>query len=208
MKKLRIFLLFAASLLTGLSYAQITASELVKKTVDKINAHNNVELVFEYTITNGAALINEKHEGKATLQGKAYRIEMEDQHMISDGTTLWNYLVEDDEVMIGDASGDETLITPIKILTTYDKDYGMKYVKCGEKGIKAVEMTNPKCEFEQVLVKIDEAKHEIVSAELDDGNGNIITFDIKKTIFDQTLKANFFTFDTKAHPKTEVIDMR
>ena len=84
----------------------------------------------------------------------------------------------------------------------------MKYAKSNEKSIKVVEMSNPKGEFSKVTLKINEAKLEIVSATISNRSGDAFTIKIKKTVFDQNLEAKFFTFDEKAHPKVDVIDMR
>ena len=57
-------------------------------------------------------------------------------------------------------------------------------------------------------MKINEAKLEIVSATISNRSGDAFTIKITKTIFDQDLDAKFFTFNEKAHPNVDVIDMR
>ena len=208
MKKATTIIGIILTFMVGALQAQTMASELVKKTIDKINKHKNVEFVFDYDMSNETIAVTESASGTAYLQGDAYKLEVEGQQIISDGKIMWTYLPDSEEVMVSNPSDDENIITPIKLLTTYDKDYTMKYGKSSEKGIKVVEMSNPKGEFSKVTLKINEAKLEIVSATISNRSGDAFTIKIKKTVFDQNLEAKFFTFDEKAHPKVDVINMR
>ena len=208
MKKVTAIIGIILTFMVGALQAQTMASELVKKTIDKINKHKNVEFVFDYDMSNETIAVTESASGTAYMQGDAYKLEVEGQQIISNGKTMWTYLPDSEEVMVSNPSDDENIITPIKLLTTYDKDYTMKYGKSNEKGIKVVEMSNPKGEFSKVTLKINEAKLEIVSATISNRSGDAFTIKIKKTVFDQNLEAKFFTFDEKAHPKVDVIDMR
>ena len=208
MKKVTAIIGIILTFMVGAAQAQTMASELVKNTIDKINKHKNVEFVFDYDMSNETIAVTESASGTAYMQGDAYKLEVEGQQIISDGKTMWTYLPDSEEVMVSNPSDDENIITPIKLLTTYDKDYTMKYAKSSEKGIKVVEMSNPKGEFSKVTLKINEAKLEIVSATISNRNGDAFTIKIKKTVFDQNLEAKFFTFDEKAHPKVDIIDMR
>ncbi len=208
MKKVTAIIGIILTFMVGAAQAQTMASELVKNTIDNINKHKNVEFVFDYDMSNETIAVTESASGSAYMQGEAYKMEIEGQQIISDGKTLWTYLIDDEEVMVSNPTDDDNIITPIKLLTTYDKDYTMKYGKSSEKGIKVVEMSNPKGEFSKVTLKINEAKLEIVSATISNRSGDAFTIKIKKTVFDQNLEAKFFTFDEKAHPKVDVIDMR
>lgn len=208
MKKATAIIGIILTFMVGTAQAQTMASELVKNTIDNINKHKNVEFVFDYDMSNETIAVTESASGTAYMQGEAYKMEIEGQQIISDGKTLWTYLIDDEEVMVSNPTDDDNIITPIKMLTTYDKDYTMKYGKSSEKGIKVVEMSNPKGEFSKVTLKINEAKLEIVSATISNRSGDAFTIKIKKTVFDQDLDAKFFTFDEKAHPKVDVIDMR
>ena len=208
MKKLALIIGIVFGFLANDSIAQTMASDLVKKTVDNLNKHKNVEFVFDYEVGNQTIAVSEKASGKVILQGEAYKMDIEGQQIISDGTSIWTYLIDSEEVMISDAGNDESIITPIKLLTSYDKDYAMKYVASSEKGIKVVEMSNPKGEFSKVTLKIDDKKMEIVSAVIQNRGGDEFNISIQKTTYDQALGDKFFTFNAKEHPKAEVIDMR
>ncbi len=203
----RHFILIGLMLIVGMTNAQETAGELVKRVINQLNSHKNYEITFDYEIGNSVTTASEKESGKATLQGEAYNLEIADQQIISDGKTLWTYLIDDEEVMVGNATG-ESLITPIKMLTTYDKDYSMKYVKQADKGKKCVEMLNPKGEFKRITLTIDEKKLEIEKAKIEAQSGDEMVVTIKSYAYDKTLKTNFFIFDEKEHKNVDIIDMR
>lgn len=203
----RHFILIGLMLIAGMTNAQETAGELVKRVINQLNNHKNYEITFDYEIGNSVTTASEKESGKATLQGEAYNLEIADQQIISDGKTLWTYLIDDEEVMVGNAT-DESLITPIKMLTTYDKDYSMKYVKQADKGKKCVEMLNPKGEFKRITLTIDEKKLEIEKAKIEAQSGDEMVVTIKSYAYDKTLKTNFFIFDEKEHKNVDIIDMR
>lgn len=203
----RHIILIGIMLVAGMANAQETAGQFVKKVIDQLNNHKNYEITFDYEVANSLTAIRDTEAGKATLQGEAYKLEIADQEIISDGKTLWTYLIDDEEVMVGNAS-DESLITPIKMLTTYDKDYSMKYVAQAAKDKKCVEMLNPQGEFKRITLTIDTTRLEIEKAKIEAQGGDEIIVTITSITYDKALKQNYFTFDEKEHKNVDVIDMR
>lgn len=203
----RHFILIGFMLMASMSNAQETAGEFIKRVINQLNSHQNYEITFDYEVGNSVTTVSEKESGKATLQGEAYKLEIADQQIISDGKTLWTYLIEDEEVMVGNAT-DESLITPIKMLTTYDKNYSMKYVKQAAKGKKCIEMLNPQGEFKRITLTIDEKKLEIEKAKIELQSGDEMVVTINSYSYDKKLDANFFIFNEKEHKNVDVIDMR
>ena len=195
-------LLFAAQAVT----AQNNAEAIVRLLVDQMKSHKNVEMSYTYQVDLEGET-TEAQQGKAWLQGEAYKVEMVEQHIISDGKTIWTYLVDDEEVMVGNAS-DGTDNTPLKLLTTLDQSYVATLTQIDPKGNATIELANPKGKYHRVTLRANASKMSINSLDVyvDDGTKLIITVDEMK--FDQTLGDKFFTFDTKAHPKVDVIDMR
>lgn len=195
-------LLFAAQAVT----AQNNAEAIVRLLVDQMKSHKNVEMSYTYQVDLEGET-TEAQQGKAWLQGEAYKVEMVEQHIISDGKTIWTYLVDDEEVMVGNAT-DGTDNTPLKLLTTLDQSYVATLTQIDPKGNATIELANPKGKYHRVTLRANASKMSINSLDVyvDDGTKLIITVDEMK--FDQTLGDKFFTFDTKAHPKVDVIDMR
>ncbi len=198
-----LILLVAAQAVT----AQNNANALVRNIVDQIKGHNNVELVFSYQISPDGKNLGDSKKGHAWLQGEAYKIEMAEQQTISDGKTIWSYLIDEQEVMVSNAS-EGTNNTPLKLLTSLDESYAATLTGIDAKGNATIELANPKGQYKRVTLKLNTKKTELKSADiyLEDGSKVVVTVDEMK--YNQQLDDNFFTFDTKKHPKVDVIDMR
>ena len=198
-----IALVFAAQAVS----AQNNAEKIIRVMVDQMRSHKNVEMVFNYQISPDGKTLGESEKGHAWLQGEAYKIEMTDQQTISDGKTIWSYLIDDEEVMVSNAS-EGTDNTPLKLLTSLDESYVATLSGIDAKGIATIELANPKGQYKRVTMKVDTKKTELKSADiyLEDGNKFIIKVEEMK--YDQKLDDKFFTFDAKKHPKVDVIDMR
>ncbi len=198
-----IALVFAAQAVS----AQSNAEKILRVMVDQMRGHKNVEMVFNYQISPDGKTLGESEKGHAWLQGEAYKIEMTDQQTISDGKTIWSYLIDDEEVMVSNASeGIDN--TPLKLLTSLDESYVATLSGIDAKGIATIELANPKGQYKRVTMKVDTKKTELKSADiyLEDGNKFIIKVEEMK--YDQKLDDKFFTFEEAKHPEVDVIDMR
>ena len=198
-----IALVFAAQAVS----AQNNAEKIIRVMVDQMRSHKNVEMVFNYQISPDGKTLGESEKGHAWLQGEAYKIEMTDQQTISDGKTIWSYLIDDEEVMVSNAS-EGTDNTPLKLLTSLDESYVATLSGIDAKGIATIELANPKGQYKRVTMKVDTKKTELKSADiyLEDGNKFIIKVEEMK--YDQKLDNKFFTFEEAKHPEVDVIDMR
>ena len=198
-----LFLLFATQALT----AQNNAEALIRLVVDQLKSHKNVEMVFTYQISPDGKNLGECEKGRAWLQGEAYKIEMANQQTISDGKTIWSYLIEDEEVMVSNAT-DGTDNTPLKLLTSLDESYVATLTGIDAQGLATIELANPKGQYKRVTLKINTKKVELKNADIYMEDGSKVVVNVEEMKFDQQLDDKFFTFDTKKHPKVDVIDMR
>lgn len=198
-----LFLLFATQAVT----AQNNADMLIRLVVDQLKSHKNVEMVFTYQISPDGKNLGDSEKGHAWLQGEAYKIEMADQQTISDGKTIWSYLIEDEEVMVSNAT-DGTDNTPLKLLTSLDESYVATLTGIDAQGLATIELANPKGQYKRVTLKINTKKVELKNADIYMEDGSKLVVNVEEMKFDQELDDKFFTFDTKKHPKVDVIDMR
>ena len=200
-----IALVFAAQAVS----AQNSAEKIIRVMVDQMRSHKNVEMVFNYQISPDGKTLGESEKGHAWLQGEAYKIEMTDQQTISDGKTIWSYLIDDEEVMVSNAS-EGTDNTPLKLLTSLDESYVATLSGIDAKGIATIELANPKGQYKRVTLKINTKKSRpnIDSADIYIEDGSKVVVTIKEMKFDQELDDKFFTFDEAKHPEVDVIDMR
>ena len=170
-----ILFMFASSTL----YAQNNSST-IKALAKSIRSHKNIEVSFTYQIVGDPNIPEDVKEGKAYFQNEAYKAILEDQENISDGKTLWQYLIDDAEVMVSDAFEEDN---PLSILDELEKD---------SSGITPV--TDNKGDLQKIELAMDD--------------GVRLILNVNEMKYDQDLKKGFFTFDEKAHPNVEIIDMR
>ena len=201
-KHLQIILGILLVAVANLASAQTNANETVKRIVKSFRDKKNVELNFNYQYIVDASNTSDVQQGTAFLQGEAYKIILQEQHTISDGKTIWTYLVDDEEVMVSNATeGSDN--TPLKLLTTLDKDYTATY---SDKS--TIMLTNPKGQYKVVTLSIDPKSNTLIGMEIHADDGSKMAIFIAETKFDQDLKDGFFTFDKKDYPNVELIDMR
>lgn len=187
--------------------AQSNAEALIRLLVDQVKSHKNVEMTFNYQISTDGKNFAESEKGHAWLQGEAYKIEMADQQTISDGKTIWSYLIDDEEVMVSNAS-DGADNTPLKLLTSLDESYAASLSGIDAQGVATVELANPKGQYKRVTLKINTKKKDLKSADIYLEDGSKVAINVEEMKYDQPLDSNFFTFDAKKHPKVDMIDMR
>lgn len=189
--------------------AQNNAETILRLLVNQLKSHKNVEMAFNYQISNDGKTLYDSEKGHAWLQGEAYKIEMTDRQTISDGKSIWTYFIEEEEVMISNAT-EGTDNTPLKLLTSLDESYVATLAGIDPQGIATIELSNPKGPYTRVTLKINTKKSRpnIDSADIYIEDGSKVVVTIKEMKFDQELGDKFFTFDTNKHPNVDVIDMR
>lgn len=194
--------LFAAQAVS----AQNNADGVIRSLVDQIKSHKNLEMAFSYQHCLDGKNLENSEKGRAWLQGEAYKVEMADQQTISDGKTIWSYLIDEKEVMISNAA-DGTDNTPIKLLTTLDKNYAATLTNIDAQGIASIELANPKGQYKRITLKANAKKYELKEIDIYMEDDSKLIINVEEMKYDQDLDKDFFTFDTKKH-KVDVIDMR
>ncbi len=198
-----LFLLFVTQAVT----AQNNAEALIRVLVNQVKSHQNMEMKFSYQISPDEKTLIDALKGKGWLQGEAYKIELPEQQTISDGKTIWSYLVDDEEVLVSNAT-EGTDNTPLKLLTSLDKNYAATLTNIDAQGNAVIELANPKGQYKRITLKINAKKTELKNVDIYMEDGSKVMITIEEMKFDQKLNDKFFTFDAKKHPNVDVIDMR
>src|SRR5689334_14068061 len=92
----------------------------------KYKAYNTFEADLTTSLTNESDGVKEEYKGKITVKGDKFRLVLEDQEVINNGTTVWNYLPAANEVNIDNFDKNSDEINPSKIYEIYKK--GFKYL--------------------------------------------------------------------------------
>ena len=213
MKKL--FLTFISALALQFSFAQYDAGAL--ETLDamskKYKAFTSFEANILSSMTNEVEGVKEEFKGKIIVKGDKFRLVMDDQEIINNGTTVWTYLPSAKEVNIDNYDPSSEDINPSKIYEIYKKGY--KYLRLGEKTeggavCEEIDLVPEKkdAQFFKIKMMIVKKDKSIQSWTMFDKSGNKYKYTISKFVPNVNVVDAFFTFDPKKYPGVEVIDLR
>lgn len=195
-------------LFTSMSAYCQKADEMFRSVIDGIKAYKNIEISFEYKMTNDVVGINETITGSGFLQGDAYRLNLGSQILICDGNTLWTYLPDDAEVMISDVNAEDGSNTPLSIIESYYDNVNVVLDDKNEDFKSFVITPQNEDKFKKIIVNIDKKTSHLKEIHVYDDDDNIFSYIINKFVTNQELPQNTFVFDEESHPDVEVIDMR
>jgi len=213
MKKLlfAILLTFAGTI----SYSQYDpkALEILEAMSKKYKSINAFEANLTSGMTNDSEGIKEEFKGKITVKGDMFRLLLDDQEIINNGTTVWTYLPSAKEVNIDNFDPGSDEVNPTKIFDMYKK--GFKYLYLADKtegGVvcEEVDLVPEKKDAQYFKIKMMIVKKDksIQSWTMFDKSGNRYKYTITKFVPNVKVDDDFFTFDPKKYPGIEIIDLR
>lgn len=165
------------------------------------------------TLVNESAGVKDEFKGKLTVKGDKYRLELEEQHVYNNGTTVWTYLPGSKEVNVDNFDPKSEDLNPSKFYEMYKK--GFKYLLMGDKteaGVLCdeIDLVPEKKDAQYFKVKMMIAKKDksVQNFTMFDRSGNKYKYVITKFVPNVKVDDAYFTFDPKKHPGVEVVDLR
>ncbi|GAB1444952.1 MAG: outer membrane lipoprotein carrier protein LolA [Cyclobacteriaceae bacterium] len=213
MKKSLFTLIF---ILTGtLVFAQYDpkALEILEAMSAKYKSLTSFEANLTSSLSNETDGINEEFKGKITVKGNKFKLIVDDQEIINNGTTVWTYLPSASEVNIDNVDPDTEEMNPSKFYTIYQKGYKYLYLEDQTDGgvlCEVVDLVPEKKDAQYFKIRMNIAKKDksIQSWIMFDKSGNRYKYTISKFVPNVKVDDSFFTFDPKKYPGVEVIDLR
>ncbi len=187
------------------------ALEILEAMSKKYKAIPAFEANLTSALTNESEGVKEETKVKITVKGEKFKLSLEDQEIINNGTTVWTYLPSAKEVSIDNFDSKSEDINPVKIFDVYKK--GFKYLYLGDKtepGFDEVDLVPEKknAQYFKIKMMISKKDKSIQSYTMFEKSGNRYKFLITKFTPNVKVDDSFFGFDTKKHPGVEVIDLR
>ncbi|MGN0032504.1 MAG: outer membrane lipoprotein carrier protein LolA [Candidatus Limimorpha sp.] len=194
--------------LVSLTIKAQDAESLFRAAVEKIKGYDNIEIQFEYSMINPEAGINETLDGSGFLKGEEYKLNIMGQEIICDGTTLWTYDSDNEEVIISNVN-DEENASPLSLLNSFNENITARFISQNNNDIKTIEVTSVSSDvLEKIIVSIEPKTLMLKDLTVSDENNTKFVYVIKKFVMNQKLSEGFFTFKASDHPDAEIIDMR
>lgn len=203
------FLLIISLLALSINLKAQSAEDVFQSVVDKLKSYDNIEIAFDYNMINTEAGIYETMEGIGYIQGEAYKLKIMGQDIICDGSTMWTYNADAEEVMISEVDKSDGGGSPLAIINFYYENISAKFIEnsTSTKKIEAKSLLGDE-NIDKIIITIDAKTLEIKDLHVYDKNKNEFVYDITKFVTNQNLPVDFFTFKEADYPEAEIIDMR
>ena len=189
------------------------ALEILEAMGKKYKAIPSFEVNFTQVLTNESAGVKEEMKAKITVKGDKYKLELAEQQVYNNGTTIWTYLPSSKEVNVDNFDPKSEDLNPSKTFEMYKK--GFKYLLLGEKNeggvlCDEVDLVPEKkdAQYFKIKMMISKKDKSVQSWTMFDRSGNRYKNTITKFVPNVKVDDAFFTFDSKKFPGVEVIDLR
>lgn len=204
-----LLLLPAGAQITHNSQGQLdqNATDILKKASARFQ--QNVAFNVTATILDGNKKQLAKHTAQVRYHKGKYHLVMEGQELISDGTVVWQWNKQANEVAVNNLSTDDIdLLNPGRLLENYQRNFKAKYIRTDDDGTAIVDLTPRSTRSYhkiRLFVKEDDGLVRRIEVQKYDSGREIYDIsDFKRA----SNAASQFTFDPAKHPGVEVIDMR
>lgn len=192
------------------------AKGILDKVSEKTRSFKTISADFVFTMQNIEMEIDERNEGSIKLKGQKYCVNLPDVGMrvFSDGTTIWNYMKDGNQVTISDIDDESSeLMDPSSLFSIYEKGFNSKFIsekKVGNKTLYQIDLfpDNTMQDISKISISIDKASMMIQSAILYGTDGNLYGIELKKLETNIEFNESDFMFDPGRYGDVEIIDFR
>jgi outer membrane lipoprotein-sorting protein len=214
MKKIGLLVLLMSALASSVwAQRDPKALEILDAMSEKYQNIDAFKAKLVYKLENPSEKLNETFRGEITVMGEKYRLKIGEQEIINNGSTIWTYLQEVNEVNVDNYYPEDDPMAPAKIYTIYREGYKYSFVEeKKQKGnvvqVVDLEPDNKDEPFFKIRLTIDKDDRTLLNYKVFDKNGNRYLWTVSD--FDPTLKltASHFEFDPSEYKDVEIIDLR
>lgn len=190
------------------------AQEILDAMSQKYKEMSSFKAKFTYTMENDNSKIKESSKGEITVKGGKFRLKLGDHEIINNGTTVWTYMKESNEVNISSYEPEDDELNPTKIFTMYKKGY--KYILMSEHNeagkvfstidLEPVDRKNSA--MSKVRIVINKKDKTVKSWKIFEKNGNRFAYVVETFTPNQKVEDSEFFFDKAKYPGVTEVDLR
>lgn len=193
---------------TSFDDAKAKALQVLKTVYQKYDALSTLTMDIDVTIMDGDYAY--KKSGNASIKGDKFKLDTEDEKIVSDGKSMWVYLKGDKSLQISNATKNNQnfFCYPTKLLQKYQSSCAVELVSQTNGGYTVqFNAYNDDCPYETIKVSINKNYQitKISVLEAEDMGYTISISNIKKNI---NLNDTTFKFNTNSIDKSKVRDLR
>lgn len=186
------------------------ATKILKNLKKVYGKYEGIELKYSLELEYGEE--KQLQEGEILQEGDKYRINNNGNLFINDGSTVWVYIKEQNEVQVNDyiPEEDDFMFSPAKIFSIGENDKDFVYVITGEdsRGYKIeFKPLDKDSDIMKIRIRVDKSQTKISSVKVFSDDGTRMTFKIK-SIKDVSPSSSSFKFNKAKYPGVTEVDMR
>ncbi len=196
----------------ALLLADETAQDVLEKVKKKYDSIIDAQLRFSQSTHFELTNIEQNITGTLLLKKtNKYRVETENQTIVTDGVTVWSYSAANKQVLVDHFKMDENSITPEKVLGGAPKEFTATLLGTDKIGnTDALELklepTNDQSMVKTMKLWVDNSTWLIRKAEIIDMNGKQTEYVVTEVKVNTGLEDSRFTFQVPEG--VEVVDLR
>lgn len=200
-------------LIASVANAQ-NARTILDKASEAYNKAGGITASFTLDTKDTKAKNTYSYDGKASMKGNKFKLEIPDAITWFDGTNQWVYIKDTDEVNVTNPTGEELQnISPSAIFSIYKKGFKLSYKgekRVKGKGVHVVELTpeNKKAEITKIVISIDKLSQLFSTITVTNKTGIENTLTINSMQTNISLNDSIFSFNKKEYPQVDIIDLR
>jgi len=194
-----------------LSAQDSKAQGVLDKLSSKMKGLKSFYIEFNASIKNSETGANVNETGKGWVKGNKFSASYGENTIISNGMKTWTVVKEEKSVYESDASDDEDVINPKKLMTIWESGFKNKYMKedkLGGESVHVIELypKNPsKAEYHTIVLYISKGDGELKKAIMKAKDGTVMTYSLTKFQENPDIDDSKFVFDKKKYPGYPVI---
>lgn len=187
---------------------QPDAKEVLDRTAQAFSNAGGVRISFTVQAPEGSSA------GVIRLKGDKFLLETEGVTTWFDGHTQWSYLASSDEVNLSEPTAEELQgINPYAWLSLYKQGYSLKLGKADNPRLSSLykvvmTATGRKQDLQCVILYVTKDTYRPERVSMAQRGGDAVVIIINDYHTGEEYPDTLFTFDKKAYPTAEVIDLR
>jgi outer membrane lipoprotein carrier protein len=186
--------------------------EIVAKLQKKYESVRDLSASFTQNVRFGVTQSTQSFEGRLWLKkNNKYRIEMDQQTIVTDGNSVWTYSSITGQVFIDNFRDDPKAMTPERFLATAPKDFQASMLSKERLDGKEVVVVKfipreRKSTIQSMKIWVTTSDWLMVKVEVLDAGETVTTYSVKELRLNSGISDTLFQFVPP--PEAEVIDLR
>jgi len=184
------------------------ANDILKQLSENTRSYETMDVDFDFNFVNLSQDINEAQKGNIKIHKNKFRLNLNQQLIISDDSTQWIFLKESNELQIMEYDSEDDMLSPNKLFTIYENGYKSNYVETTESNHIIDLFPIESNEFKNIQIQVDINKIQLRKIILFDKNGGSFSYVITRFETNNDLASELFKFNVQDYNDVEIIDLR